>query len=176
MSAMNEPSGGRKTSEGDDWSVDCFYHTVVNVTDLDRSIAFYQKLGFIVLDDRRNAVWPDFVATNFGMQRAKGRGALMVLASDPEGPIIDLVEWTEPRFWPPTGPDRIPQILAFRTRNVARAYAALQARGVEFTNTLIGPDDALGLRGVCCCLDPDRNVVELIEHAPGRRHSRTDDL
>lgn len=161
---------------GDDWSIERFYHTVVNVTDLDRSIEFYRRLGFEVLHDRRDAKWPDFVATNFAMTRAQGRGALMVLASDPDGPIVDLVEWVEPRFVPDRGPDRIPQILAFRTRNVARAYEDLRSRGIEFTNDLIGPNDSLGLRGVCCCLDPDGNVIELIEHAPGRRHSRTDDL
>lgn len=160
----------------DDWNIDCFYHTVVNSTDLDRSIAFYVKLGFRVLHDRRNAVWPDFVATNFGMKRAKGRGALMVLDGDPDGPIVDLVEWTEPRFQAAEGPDRIPQILAFKTRNVAQAYEALKARGIEFTNELIGPNDSAGLKGVCCCLDPDGNVIELIEHASGHRHSATDDL
>jgi len=159
-----------------DWEVEKFYHTVVNVTDLDRSIAFYRKLGLRVLHDRRDATWPDFVAVNFAMDRAQGRGALMVLEADPDGPIVDLVEWTEPRFDPVAGPDRIRQILAFKTRNVAQAYETLKANGIEFTNELIGPNDALGLRGVCCCLDPDGNLIELIEHAPGHRHSRTDDL
>lgn len=159
-----------------DWNLERFFHTVVNSTDLDRSIAFYEKLGFEVLHDRRNAVWPDFVATNFGMERARGRGALMVLASDPDGPIVDLVEWTEPRFEPPSGPNRIPQILAFRTRNVAAAREALEANGIEFTNDLIGPDESLGLKGVCCCLDPDGTVIELIEYQPGQRHSRTEPL
>jgi len=160
----------------DDWTIERFYHTVVDVTDLDRSIAFYETLGFEVLHDRRDARWPDFVATNFGMERAQGRGALMVLATDPDGPIVDLIEWTEPRMAPATGPNRIPRILAFRTRNVAAAHADLKARGITFTNEPMGPDASLGLTGVCCCLDPDGTVIELIEHAPGRRHSRTDDL
>ena len=72
--------------------------------------------------------------------------------------------------------DRIRQILAFRTRNVHEAVEALRKQGVEFTNEVMGPDEALGLKGVCCCLDPDGNVVELIEYWPGHRHSRTDDL
>lgn len=159
-----------------DWTLERFFHTVVNSTNLDRSIAFYETLGFKVLHDRRNAKWPDFVATNFGMKRAQGRGALMFLESDPNGPIVDLVEWTEPRFEPSTGPDRIPQILAFQTRNVAAARKALEARNIEFTNELIGPDDALGLKGVCCCVDPDGTVIELIEYLPGQRHSRTESL
>lgn len=159
-----------------EWEIERFYHTVVNCTNLERSLAFYLKLGFQVLHDRRDAVWPDFLATNFAMSRAKGRGVLLVLGSDPDGPIVDLIEWTEPRFAPDRGPDRIRQILAFRTRNVAEAYRALEAAGIEFTNEMIGPDESLGLQGVCCCLDPDGNLIELIEHAAGHRHSRTDDL
>lgn len=158
------------------WEIEHLYHTVVNCTDLDRSIEFYKTLGLEVLHDRRGAKWPDFVAKNFAMERAQGRGALMIVPADPDGPVIDLVEWTEPRHVPPSGPDRIPQILAFRTRNVHDAVAALREQGVEFTNAAIGPDEALGIVGVCCCLDPDGNVVELIEYWPGHRHSRTDDL
>ena len=55
-------------SEG--WKLESLYHTVVNVRDLDESIAFYRLLGFEVLNDRRNVDWPDFVATIFGMRRA----------------------------------------------------------------------------------------------------------
>ena len=28
------------------WSIERMYHTVVNATDLDRTVAFYQALGF----------------------------------------------------------------------------------------------------------------------------------
>lgn len=158
------------------WALERFYHTVVDVTDLDRSIEFYELLGFQVLHDRRDIKWPDFVATNFGMSRAQGRGVLMVLAADPDGPVLDLIQWTEPRPIPSTDPDRIPRILAFKTRNAAAAYENLKRQGVEFTNEFIGPSEELGLLGVCCCLDPDGTVIELIEHTPGQRHSRTDSL
>ncbi|MBN9579591.1 MAG: VOC family protein, partial [Alphaproteobacteria bacterium] len=69
------------------WKIQHLYHTVVNVRDLDESVAFYRLLGFDVLNDRRDVEWPDFVATIFGMKRAKGRGVLMVLPSDPDGPM-----------------------------------------------------------------------------------------
>ena len=55
------------------WALTSLYHTVVNVRDLDKSVAFYRLLGFEVLNDRRQVVWPDFVASIFGMRRAKGR-------------------------------------------------------------------------------------------------------
>ena len=72
-----------------DWSLEKLYHTVVNARNLDESVAFYKLLGFDVLNDRRNVEWPDFVATIFGMKRAKGRGVLMVLPGDPDGPMIE---------------------------------------------------------------------------------------
>ena len=61
------------------WQLDNLYHTVVNARDLDESVAFYRLLGFDILNDRRNVVWPDVVASIFGMRRAKGCGVLMVL-------------------------------------------------------------------------------------------------
>ena len=163
-----------------DWSVTSLYHTVVNVTDLDRSIAFYRTLGFEVLDDRRDVEWPDFVGRNFGMRRAQGRGVLMFLPEDPDGPMIDLIEWVDPK---PAEPDpavppdlRVPRILAFRTRNVRAAYDALKAAGIELTNEFTGPFEDLGVRGVFCCKDPDGTVIELIELASGVRHSQAKSL
>ena len=84
-------------SMAQDWVLERLYHTVVNARELDKSVAFYQLLGFEILNDRRNVVWPDFVATIFGMSRAKGRGVLMVLPNDSAGPMIDIIEWVEPR-------------------------------------------------------------------------------
>ena len=101
------------------WKIQHLYHTVVNVRDLDESIAFYRLLGFDVLNDRRDVEWPDFVATIFGMKRAKGRGVLMILPSDPDGPMIDLIEWLEPKAEFPAVPladGTIPRIIAFRVK------------------------------------------------------------
>jgi catechol 2,3-dioxygenase-like lactoylglutathione lyase family enzyme len=36
------------------WSLTSLYHTVIDASDLDRSVAFYRTLGFEVLDDRRD--------------------------------------------------------------------------------------------------------------------------
>lgn len=103
------------------WALSRFYHTVVNCRDLDESVAFYRLLGFEVLNDRRHVTWPAFVAGIFGLDRANGRGVLMVLPSDPDGPMIDLLEWLEPKaeFPDPGGIRRtVPRIIAFRTRGV----------------------------------------------------------
>ena len=162
----------------DGWGLTSLYHTVVNCRDLDESVAFYRLLGFDVLNDRRNVVWPDFVATIFGMRRAKGRGVLMVLPADPDGPMIDLIEWVEPKAAfpdPARAADEVPRIIAFRTRNVHQAHRELSAKGVRFTRDVYEPEEDLGLVGSCCCYDPNGNLIELIELQPGVRHSRANE-
>lgn len=160
------------------WTLQHLYHTVINVRDLDESVAFYRLLGFEVLNDRRNVEWPDFVAGIFGMRRAKGRGVLMVLPSDPDGPMIDLIQWLEPkaRFDAiPVADGDVPRIIAFRTKGVHAAYAALKAKGVRFTREVFGPHPELGIVGSCCCYDPNGNLIELIELNPGQRHSKANE-
>ncbi len=163
---------------GADWGLTRFYHTVVNCRDLDESVAFYRLLGFDILNDRRNVDWPDFVAGIFGLNRAKGRGVLMVLPADPDGPMIDLIQWLEPAaVFPDPGktPQTVPRIIAFRTRNVHQAYEALQAAGVVFTQLPYRPSEPLGLIGTACCYDPNGNIIELIELEAGVRHSRANE-
>jgi catechol 2,3-dioxygenase-like lactoylglutathione lyase family enzyme len=163
-----------------EWSVQSLFHFVVNVTRLERSLDFYQKLGFRILRDNRDVVWPASVAENFGMAVAQGRGALLALGEGPDHTRLDLIEWLEPRWpGPATGrasADAIPRIMALRTKNVRAAYAALSAEGVEFIGTPRDPDPAIGVESVVCCRNPDGYVVELIEYIGDRLGSRIDDL
>ena len=163
---------------GAGWGLSRFYHTVVNCRDLDESVAFYRLLGFEILNDRRNVDWPEFVAGIFGLERAKGRGVLMVLPEDPEGPMLDLIQWLEPAAaFPDAGKTSktVPRIIAFRTRNVKGAYEALKAAGVAFTQAPYTPSEPLGLIATACCYDPNGNIVELIELEAGVRHSRANE-
>jgi len=159
------------------WVLERLYHTVVNTRALEESVTFYKQLGFEVLDDRRHVEWPDFVATIFGMNRAKGAGVLMVLPNDPGGPMIDLIEWKEPRAKIaaiPVADGEVPRIIAFRVKNVRQAYDDLTAQGVRFTRELFTHPE-LGIIGSCCCYDPNGNLIELIELNPGQRHSKAND-
>jgi catechol 2,3-dioxygenase-like lactoylglutathione lyase family enzyme len=161
-----------------EWALTRLYHTVVNCRDLDESVAFYRLLGFDVLNDRRHVVWPDFVAGIFGLKRAQGRGVLMVLPEDRDGPMIDLIEWAEPFAEfpdPELRGETVPRIIAFRTRGVHAAYEVLSAQGVRFTRAPHTPTEALGIVGTACCWDPNGNIIELIELEPGVRHSRATD-
>ena len=60
------------------------FHFTVEVTDFERSLDFYTTLGFRVLRDNRDVVWPRMVARNFGMSAAQGRGALLGIGDGPE--------------------------------------------------------------------------------------------
>ncbi len=184
--------------EDRDWQVQSLFHFVLNVTNLERSLAFYQLLGFRVLRDNRDVIWPKAVAENFGMRVAQGRGALLGLGESADHTRLDLIEWLEPRWrpdglgdsaraeHPPPGSgsgscsdpesasEPIPRILALRTRNVRAAFAELSARGVEFIGRPRDPDPRVGIESVVCCRDPDGTIVELIEYMGDRLGSRID--
>ncbi len=157
----------------DDWNLERFYHTIVNAKDIDESVAFYQALGFVIVRDRRRMHWPPGGGVVFGMiPDTKGRGGtLMALPSDPppEGPMLDIIQWLDPpaTFADPA-PNRVPRVMAFRTRNVAGALKAMQAKGYRTTT----PDAytgnaAAGILAVGGVYDPNGNVIELIELEPG---------
>ena len=159
------------------WAIERMYHTVINATDLDRTVDFYKALGFQVLNDRRHVKWPDFVGRIFGLNKAQGRGVLMNLPADPNGPMLDILEWVEPKAKPiPADGVTVPRIIAFRVKNVAEAYKDLKAKGVQLTGELVEPQPRdLGVVGVFCARDPDGTVIELIELQPGVRHSRANE-
>lgn len=119
-----------------DWEISRQFHTVVSCQNIEESVEFYKLLGFEVIHDRRDVPWPESLAELFGMERAQGRAVLMGLPSDPGGPMLDMVEWVEPRAVFPD-PNEIQsnqrRTIAFHTRGVQAAYEALSAKGVRFT-------------------------------------------
>ena len=154
-----------------EWRVQSIFHFTVSATNFERSLDFYTALGFRVLRDNRDVVWPQMVARNFGMPAAQGRGALLGIGDGPEHTRMDLIEWLEPELPPPSDL----RIIALRTENVAAAYEDLKGRGIPFVSE---PQHArrAGIVNVCTCTDPDGLLVELIEYAPGVLGSRIDDL
>jgi glyoxylase I family protein len=162
----------------DGWQIKSIFHFTVNATNFERSLDFYTTIGFKVLRDNRDVIWPRMVARNFGMPAAQGRGALLGIGDGELHTRLDLIEWLEPALEPP--PDvpvelRVPRIIALRTDNVQAAYEDLSARGIEFVSQ---PQSAprAGIVNVCSCRDPDGLLVELIEYAPGVLGSRIDEL
>jgi catechol 2,3-dioxygenase-like lactoylglutathione lyase family enzyme len=160
------------------WEIKSIFHFTVNATNFERSLDFYTTIGFKVLRDNRDVIWPRMVARNFGMPAAQGRGALLGIGDGELHTRLDLIEWLEPVLEPP--PDipvelRVPRIIALRTENVQAAYEDLSARGIEFVSRPQSAERA-GIVNVCSCRDPDGLIVEFIEYAPGVLGSRVDEL
>jgi catechol 2,3-dioxygenase-like lactoylglutathione lyase family enzyme len=160
------------------WRVQSLFHFTLDVSSLEASIEFYTKLGFRVLRNNADVIWPDYVAAQFGLSRAQGRGALLAIDEGPLHTRLDLLEWLEPRkqFSATPSETTVPRILALRVENVREAYEELRARGIEFITPPRGPDAATGIEAVVCCRDPDQTVVELIEYSPGVLGSRIESL
>jgi len=178
-SAANKMSAAAERSGTKDWAVESLFHFVVNASNFERSLDFYQRLGFRVLRDNRDVIWPSYVGENFGMTRAQGRGALLGLGESEHHTRLDLIEWLEPRWINPNdppSPDEVPRVMALRTRNLRAAYEDLRSQGIEFIAPPRDPDPKTGVESVVCCRDPDGYVVELIEYMGGRLGSRIDDL
>jgi catechol 2,3-dioxygenase-like lactoylglutathione lyase family enzyme len=163
-----------------DWALRSIFHFTVAASNFERSLEFYTALGLRVLRDNRDVIWPDYVARQFGLREAQGRGALLAVGEEPHHTRLDLIEWLAPRHPDPAlaipPAERIPRIVAIRTANVRAAFAALRARGIEFITEPRGPDPDTGIEAVVCCRDPDGLIVELIEYMPGVLGSRIDRL
>jgi catechol 2,3-dioxygenase-like lactoylglutathione lyase family enzyme len=161
-----------------DWHVRSIFHFTVDATNFERSLDFYTTIGFQLLRDNRDVVWPPMVARNLGLPDAQGRGALLGIGDGELHTRLDLIEWLVPTPDPePEVPreHRVPRIIALRTDNVQAAYEDLSMRGIDFMTAPMSASRA-GIVNVCSCRDPDGLIVEFIEYAPGVLGSRIDGL
>ena len=142
------------------------FHININVTDFERSLEFYQMLGFKVVADLGEG---GSQALNAGLRIPDGRGraALLMLGEDPHATRIDLIEWKNPK----TAGQAYPHLyhvgmarLALKTKNLPQVYEDLKARGVEFFSEpqeLNFPNQ--GRASFVCFTDPDGTILELID-------------
>ena len=140
-----------------------FSHLRINVTDLDASVAWYERLGFTAKATARSAETGDAVLSY----------ASMVTEGDPSF-SLELTQWEDPKG---TGLASSPAYhrglyrIALGVDDVNAAYETLSADGpltapefVELPGTRLGGVTVLFLR------DPDGVVVELVGRS--RSHMR----
>jgi catechol 2,3-dioxygenase-like lactoylglutathione lyase family enzyme len=140
------------------------FHVNICVRDMERSIQFYQSLGFnkvndFTLDDPN-------VGDALGLKARKLRGVFMRLGNDPNAPVLDLVQFIDP----PTQGQPYPTLnnvgicrIAFTVDDIDKTYEELKAKKVEFVAPLKKIDGPGGAKiGVVCFKDPDGTVLELI--------------
>lgn len=141
------------------------FHVNVNVTNFERSLAFYKLLGFKVALDLKEGA-NDQLSAGLRIPSGRGRAALLILGDDPRATRIDLIEWKQPR----TEGTPYPNLyhagicrIALRTKDLPRVYAELKAKGVQFWSEPQVFDNPGGRTSFVCCTDPDGTVIELIE-------------
>lgn len=140
------------------------FHVNICVRDMERSIRFYQDLGFIKVNDF--TLDDPSVGDALGVRAKKLRGVFMRLGAEPDAPVLDLVQFIEP----PTQGQPYPTLnnvgicrIAFMVDDIDRTYEELKAKKVDFVaplKKLTGPGGAE--MGVVCFKDPDGTVLELI--------------
>ena len=146
-------------------------HINVNVANLDRSIAFYRKLGFEIfipaipylgLDHGPDQEpLPGDAATALGIQPdTKGRACIMQL--DNGFPKLDLTELTGLEQGAPlTNSDKGLVRICLATEDLERDVKRLKADGVEF---LSEPKSGHAeLADIAVCKDPDGTLIELLQ-------------
>lgn len=137
-------------------------HVAINVSDFERSRAFYKLLGFEV-GVPLAATESIEVARAMGLDRPFNiRGELIT----GYGTGIELVQWIDPVDHAPPYPIPINHFginrLAYVTADLSGDVATLKAQGVEFISPIApccnGPDSATG---IVSFYDPDGTIIEL---------------
>ncbi len=141
-------------------------HVNINCSNFDRSLSFYELLGFQKLVDvpPNNTVE---VAAAVGMGPYTVKGALLILRDSKTPLVLDLLEWQDPRNHSPPyehlyhlGIARI----ALATDDLDSDVEFLKSNGVEFLSepATVKLKDTSATRFVCF-KDPDGTILELVQ-------------
>jgi catechol 2,3-dioxygenase-like lactoylglutathione lyase family enzyme len=144
------------------------FHIAINSTDLERSVAFYRRLGFQVMADRD--VHNDQVKAAFAVPTGDLRFVHLRLGDAEDATLLDIVEWggdgtADGDATPPQHQRGITRF-AVLTDDTDAVHRALAADGVSFLTeptTVMTPE---GGWKICLALDPDGVVVQITELVP----------
>jgi len=150
------------------------FHININCSDFERSLAFYQQLGFrrlVDFEETSPAGRRTFGAKGLGPvlnlpDDCDGRACLLALGDDPRATRLDLIEWKQPRTTAP-GPRGMAQTGVARICLKVRDCQALYQRLVAGGYVVYSPPTLIELAGsheyVFCCEDPDGVVIEFMQ-------------
>jgi catechol 2,3-dioxygenase-like lactoylglutathione lyase family enzyme len=132
------------------------HHTGITVSDLDRSVAFYERLGFEVAE--RIEEEGEEVERGVGVPGAKLRVAML------EGPNsrLELIEYLQPSNGPAPHPNNGigAAHVCLEVEDVDAAVAELREQGIQFLTDPITHE--AGIRWVYA-KDPDGITAELLQ-------------
>jgi catechol 2,3-dioxygenase-like lactoylglutathione lyase family enzyme len=150
-------------------------HVNINCRDFDRSVAFYQLIGFRPYSPVEPGA-PLGVMGRFGEvglgpvlglpDNCDGRFMALSFGDEPGGAVLDLIEWTEPRVAAePRRSMAQPGVarICLKVRSCAEVHQRLVAQG----HAVVSPPTSIDLKGyrfnVFCCEGPDGVVMEFME-------------
>jgi catechol 2,3-dioxygenase-like lactoylglutathione lyase family enzyme len=145
-----------------------FWHVGINVTDMDATIEFYEKIGFEVIQDKE--LDDANLARAFMFEGAsKLRFAHMRLPNDSaDEALLDLIQWHDDRAKGRADGDLIhPGLCRFSilTDDIQKEYERLSAQGVEFLTepqAVMDPDNVNGWK-LLFARDPDGTLFHFVE-------------
>lgn len=145
-------------------------HANINCSDYDRSLRFYEALGFREFWRVPETNTPE-VAAAVGMPPYRVKGALLALEGANPPVVIDLLQWLDPQD------DEAPYPhlyhlgiarLALATDDLDGDMRRLEAAGAEFLSEPAQMPAGSGSRARFVCFrDPDGTVLELVENPQG---------
>ena len=145
-------------------------HININVSNLDTSIAFYEKLGFSMLIPgvpylgvEKDTMLEIPALQAAALDVAAGSTARACIMQLDDGfPKLDLTEYANDAPQGAGASDDLGIVrLCLATQNLAMDHATLTEAGVEF---LSEPTEGVGgLANIAICRDPDGTLIELIE-------------
>ncbi len=159
----------------DSRNVRSIFHININCSNLERSVSFYEALGFTVALDLgafQGTADESYEAMGVtGHVEHKGPVA-MFLGDNLRQTRLDLMEWIVPV--PPPVEAGTPQSvgvprIALWTKDIDSVYQRLIQDGVEFMSPPAGPFEDRAIKSIAYLKDPDGLIVELIEFLPQGR-------
>jgi len=146
-------------------------HININCTDILRSIAFYEKFGFVVAhviaeDTKTLDPTADLMPGAAGYRGSHCRGVIMSLGDHPHcWTKLELLQYTQPptESEPPRTAFQVGYCrMAIRCRDIHGEVARLKAEGVEFESD-VETSKTVGALSYVFARDPDGTIVELLE-------------
>ncbi len=140
-------------------------HVNINVTNMGRSVEFYERFGFEVMHVFGNEQ-PDAEQEGVSYTGPRARGAVMSNSDDPRASCkIELIESLDPPATP--HPERHPGQagvgrIAIRTKNLVAYVEKLSNDGID-PEMPIQEINIIGARRYVIYHDPDGVLLELIE-------------
>src|SRR5258708_24101407 len=108
------------------------FHVNICVRDMERSVSFYQDIGFNKVNDF--TLDDPSVGDALGLKAKKLRGVFMRLGNDANAPVLDLVQFIDP----PTQGSPYPTLnnvgicrIAFKVDDIVKTYEELQAQKID---------------------------------------------